>query len=104
MLTYLTELEHSALTETNRLEIQASDLCTWHLRDSNLASHQSSSFDVAIISMHQTLLNEYAKVPRLKSTMEELFRNAKTECGLTPRRLELELMQAGKVCYRKHLV
>ncbi|PNY28742.1 Uncharacterized protein TCAP_01345 [Tolypocladium capitatum] len=91
------ELEDSALRDTQRPEIQASDLCMEHLQDVNLEAHEGSPFSVAASNTIDSLSLRYGSAPGFEPAMSYIRGRVKSSYVATPRRLELELMQAGKM-------
>ncbi|KND87892.1 hypothetical protein TOPH_07447 [Tolypocladium ophioglossoides CBS 100239] len=107
---FLDELEDSALHDSQRPEIQASDLCMEHLRDVNLEAYEGSPFSIAASNTIDSLLLQYGSIPGFQSAMSFVLGRVKSNYVATPRRLELELMQAGKmrlssdVCFDEYIV
>ncbi|POR31182.1 Uncharacterized protein TPAR_08605 [Tolypocladium paradoxum] len=106
---FLDELEDSALRDTQRLETQTSDLCIEHLKDVNLEAYEGSPFSIAANDTIDSLLLQYGSVPGFESAMRYILGRVKSNYVATPRRLELELMQAGKmrlssdVCFDEYI-
>jgi hypothetical protein len=91
------ELEYSALQEVSRPDIQASELSIQHMKDVNHQAGPDSPLIHAISYMLRVLCQQYAGAPGYVSVVKELLDRA--ESGyITLRRLELELMHAGRVC------
>jgi len=85
------------LRETTHLEIQASELCLEHMNDINLDANESSPFSIGAKEAISTLAQQYNGVPAFRSAMQDVLDRVKSNHIATPRRLELELLQAGKV-------
>lgn len=94
---FLDELEASALRDTTHLEIQASDIYMEHLNDINLEAHEGSPFSIAAKDAITCLAQHYRDTPGLRNSMQDIVDRVKASHFATPRRLELELMQAGKM-------
>lgn len=98
-LTDRLELEFAALRDSKRPEIQASDLCIQHLKDPNLGMTNKTAYHIAVNDLILALSQRYHKESRYIASMRELLRRVASNNVSTVRRLELELMQCGKVCY-----
>jgi hypothetical protein len=91
-----TELEYAALQEVSRPEIQASDLSVQHMKDTNHQTTPNSPLAVAITFMLRVLAQQYSGAPGYVAAVKELLTRVESSC-ITLRRLELELMHAGRV-------
>ncbi|KAK8931845.1 hypothetical protein H634G_04354 [Metarhizium anisopliae BRIP 53293] len=94
---FLDELEYAALRNTTKPEIQTSNLCTKHLKDTNLATIQDSPFVDAAKSLVLALSQQYHNAGGFVSGMKELLDRIESNHVSTVRRLELELLQSGKM-------
>lgn len=68
-----------------------------HLKDVNLEAHQDSPFALAVNFMLKILAQQYADVPGFEGSMKHLASRVNASYVSTPRRLELEVMHAGRV-------
>lgn len=91
------ELEYQALQETKRPEIQASDLSVQHLKDVNLEAHKDSPFALAVNFLLKILAQQYGENPGFTGSMQHLSSQVNSSHVSTARRVELELMHAGRV-------
>jgi hypothetical protein len=93
----LVELEYAALRNTTEPEIQACDLCMQHLKDSNLATMPNSGFVHATNWLITHLAEQYRNTSGYTSSLKDLHGDILANRIYTVRRLELELLQSGKV-------
>ena len=91
------ELEYSAIQDTNHPNIQTSDLCIHHMMDPTFHMAEGSQIDMRLGSMKRTLTQQHADVPKFVARLGDLVNRVKSSNGSTVRRLELELMNVGKV-------
>ncbi|KAK2592428.1 hypothetical protein QQS21_009880 [Conoideocrella luteorostrata] len=94
---FLDELEFAALQDTTRPEIQASSLCIQHLKDVNLAMSPNSPFTFAAKYLILLLERKYQAAPGYLRSLSDLTTKIDSNHVSTVRRLELELMQRGKM-------
>ncbi|KAG8418604.1 hypothetical protein J3459_012208 [Metarhizium acridum] len=94
---FLDEVEYAVLRNTTKPEIQTSNLCTKHLKDTNLATMQDSPFVDAAKSLIFALSQQYHDAGGFVSSMKELLDRIESNHVCTVRRLELELLQSGKM-------
>ncbi|KAI9167104.1 hypothetical protein HJFPF1_03228 [Paramyrothecium foliicola] len=93
---FLDELEYATLQESSRPEIQASDLSIQHIKDVNLQAQPESPFSHAVRYLLRMLSQQFSSVPGYAARLHELLTRADTSY-ITIRRLELELMHAGRI-------
>lgn len=92
---FLDELEYSALQEVRRPHIQASDLSIQHMKDVNHQEAPNSPFAVTIMYILRNLCQQYSGAPGYVTALKELLDRVGSSY-ITLRRLELELMHAGR--------
>lgn len=81
----------------NNFRGQPSELAVQHLKDS-LGARNDSPFAIAARFMIENIFcHEYSHFPGFEHAMKKLIGQINTDGVGTVRRLELELMQAGKV-------
>lgn len=103
-LTLIPELEFSALCETARSDIQTSELCVQHMKDTTLEPAKNSPVGMATDLLFDSLSRLYAGRPAYLAKLGELRSRVDPSHCLITRRLELELMNVGKVSSLPHLV
>lgn len=92
------ELEHAAVqANTDQPIIQTSDLYTQHLRDKTMDVNSGSPFVLTVIFMLTSLSQRYSAHPEFINSLKDLQQRVNSNSVSTTRRLDLELMQAGKV-------
>ncbi|PHH84977.1 hypothetical protein CDD83_1095 [Cordyceps sp. RAO-2017] len=92
---FLDELEASAVRETRQPQVLASGLCDEHRRDS--PAHGGAL--VVALAVDDTMLplaQRYGPVPGLALAIQQIWDRVKADPAARPRRLELDLLQAGK--------
>ncbi|OAA47841.1 hypothetical protein NOR_02331 [Metarhizium rileyi] len=89
--------EYAALRNTTEPGIQTSNLCTQHLKDDDLAEMQHSPFSDAANCLILSLAQLYHRAGGFVSGMDELLGRVDSNHICTVRRLELELLQYGKM-------
>lgn len=68
-----------------------------HLKDVNLEAHKNSPFAVAVNYMLRILSQQYSDVPGFVGSMNHLAERVNSSYVSTARRIELEVMHAGRV-------
>lgn len=67
------------------------------MKDTTFDLTKGSQVDVAVNFMQSILTQQYSDVPKFVSRLGELRSRVNSSYGSTARRLELELMNVGKV-------
>lgn len=99
VLTLDAELDYSVLHDVNRPEIQASELSIQHIRD-GLGVANELPFTIAAKFMIRDIFSwQFTDSPGFVSSLKYLLEKVNSGQVSTVRRLELELMQAGKVSH-----
>lgn len=73
------------------------------MKDTTFNMTEGSQLDMAMGFMENILTKQHADVPKFVARMAELRQGAKLSYGSTVRRLELELMNVGKVSRPKRI-
>ncbi|UNI21932.1 hypothetical protein JDV02_007875 [Purpureocillium takamizusanense] len=94
---FLDEVEASVLRKATHIDIQASEVWREHINDINLDAHEGSPFAIAAEDAMTCLAQQHNGVPAFGSAMRDILDRVKSNHIATPRRLELELLQAGKM-------
>lgn len=94
----LVELENASVRNQTIPEIQTSNLCAQHMKDANLVNLQNASFTNAANYLIVSLSKQYHNAAGFVSNMRDLLGKIRANLVSTVRRLELELLQSGKVC------
>ncbi|KAL7949983.1 hypothetical protein V8C42DRAFT_361057 [Trichoderma barbatum] len=92
---FLDELEYMAINDSN-YRGQPSELAVQHLKDSLGASHDSPFAIAARFMIDNIFSHQYSHFPGFELGMEKLIGQINSGGVATVRRLELELMQAGR--------
>ncbi|KAF7543734.1 hypothetical protein G7Z17_g10494 [Cylindrodendrum hubeiense] len=96
---FLDQLEYSAIHTVDEPEIQTSQLCMQHLGDTTLDMTNQSPLAIAVNFMLKYGFQEYTvDSPSLLVSLDDLLQRVASNYVSTSRRLELELMHAGKMC------
>lgn len=93
----MAELEHSAIHEASRVDIQTSELCIQHISEASLSLHENPTYGIAARYLQQALIEEYADSAKFVEQVNSLLTLRTMDSWPTPRRLELELMSIAKV-------
>lgn len=96
-MTNLTELEYSVLQVADQRDIQTSGLSMQHIQDINLDARPDSPFALAVNFMLKLLAEQYPNAPEFCTILDDLLQRVNNNFISTARRLELELMHAGRV-------
>lgn len=97
---FLDELESSLVLgpTPDSLDIQTSKLFSKHLEDTPSASvHQAFAITVTYVSSQ--LIDAFSDARGLKNNINKIIQRVKTGDICSVRRVEIELLNAGKVCY-----
>ena len=97
MLTRLSELEYAAVRAVDQPEIQTSQLYMQHIQDTSLDAHSDSAFALTVAFMLKLLSQEFPDPPSFTASLKQIEHRVNSNFISTTRRLELELMHAGKV-------
>lgn len=90
------ELEYETLRDNN-YRAEHSELAGQHLKDSLVASRNSPFAIAARFMIENIFSHQYSNFPGFELSMERLIGQINSSGVGTVRRLELELMQAGRV-------
>ncbi|KAK5998327.1 hypothetical protein PT974_00706 [Cladobotryum mycophilum] len=94
---FLDELDYLTLHDVSQPAIQASELAVHHIKD-GFGANKDIPFGIAAKYMIESgFSRQYSDVPGFVSSMRTLINQLNTGQISTVRRLELEMMQAGKM-------
>jgi hypothetical protein len=94
---FLDELEHAAVQELDKPQLQSSGLCRQHMDSKLLDFGARLHFGDPLEYLFSTLVPFYGHVPTAFTKVQELRCKVNSGNGITARRLELELMHVGLV-------
>ncbi|KAF5003335.1 hypothetical protein FDECE_10111 [Fusarium decemcellulare] len=95
---FLDQLEYATVQVIDQPEIQSSDLYMQHLHDPTMAMHGDSPYAIATNFMLKHNFQLYTNVPAFAASLNDIVQRVNSNSVSTLRRLELELMHAGKMC------
>ncbi|KAM5348358.1 hypothetical protein ACJ41O_008182 [Fusarium nematophilum] len=95
---FLDQLEYATVLVMDEPVIQSSDLYMQHLHDPPLVMHGDSPYAIATNFMLKHNFQPYSNDPAFAASLNDLVQRVNSNFVSTLRRLELELMHAGKMC------
>jgi hypothetical protein len=93
----LDQLEYATIQVMDEPETQASELYMQHVHDPSMAMHVGSPYAIATNFMLKHSFQPYTDIPAFAASLDNLVQRVNSNFVSTLRRLELELMHAGKV-------
>ncbi|KAF5675936.1 hypothetical protein FHETE_2326 [Fusarium heterosporum] len=94
---FLDQLEYAIVNVVEDVEVQTCNLYMEHIHASSLATHRDSPQAIAINTLLKHNFQYYVRHQSFAASLNDIF-NRVNSGYMSFRRLELELMQSGKLC------